>query len=142
MKKTIVKYCTLLLMTWPFISGAQIPNSDFENWDSVTLHNPSGYRIYGTTLKVAGYKSPFAVRIMKNEQLNQGPGAVIYGDPENGFKGGIPGVGRPDSAVGYFKYHLVPGDTAWFLVFLKRNGQFISQDIFIAGGGGKKFTIC
>ena len=34
----------------------------------------------------------------------------------------------------------MPGDTAWFLVFLKQNGQFISQDVFkLAGSDSTAF---
>ena len=124
----------LALFAMPFGMFAQLLNPDFEQWDSFVRSKPSGYRVYGQTTRISGYNSPYAVRIQRNNQLGNGPGAVLYGNPENGFSGGIPLASRPDSAVGYFKYHIVPGDTAWFLVFLKQNGQFISQDIFKLSG--------
>jgi hypothetical protein len=120
---------------------AQIPNPDFEQWKATSVSKPTGWRTYGHSQKVSGFKSLSAVRLQRSTLLNDGPGAVIYGDPENGFTGGIPVSGRPDSAIGFFKYSIVTGDTGWYLVFLKRKGVPISQDIFyLLGGDSTKFT--
>lgn len=113
---------------------AQIPNPSFENWSSVTKSFPEAWRTYGIITKVPGAGGTWAARVQADPRDPSSPGAVIYGDPENNFAGGVPCNGRPDSAVGYFKYHVVPGDTAWFLVFLKRGGKLISQDIFYLNG--------
>lgn len=120
---------------------AQIPNPDFESWNTTTLQKPTGWRTYGFTQKVPGYKSPSALRLKRSLNQNDGPGAVIYGDPENNFSGGIPAAGRPDSAIGFFKLHVVPGDTGWYLVFFKRKGKIISEDIFyLTGSDTSKFN--
>jgi hypothetical protein len=139
--KTLTTFGLLLaVIVMPKGIYAQLLNPDFEQWDSSSLSKPNAYRVYGQTNQVLGYNSPFAVRVQRNSQLSDGPGAVLYGNPENGFTGGIPFQARPDSAVAFFKYHIVPGDTAWFLVFLKQNGQFISQDVFkLAGSDSTAF---
>lgn len=113
---------------------AQIPNPDFEGWTSVSQQKPSGWGTYGKAIRVGGFKSPAAVKLMRDYASNDGPGAVVYGDPEQNFAGGIPFNGRPDSAVGFFRCNFVAGDTGWFLVFLKRKGSLISQDIFYLTG--------
>lgn len=129
--KSFLAFLPLFLAT---VLSAQIPNPDFEFWDSVTLNRPLGYRVYGQTFKTQGYMSNFAVRIQKNHAISEGPGAIIYGNPDQGFTGGIQASARPDSAVVFLKRHLVAGDSAWFLVHFKRNGVFISEDIFKIGG--------
>ncbi|MBL7811977.1 MAG: T9SS type A sorting domain-containing protein [Bacteroidetes bacterium] len=108
----------------------QIPNADMELWDSSVLQHPTGWRQYGFANKVAGYKSSYAAKVFRTSAQNSGPGALIYGNPENNFTGGIPVNARPDSVVGFFKTHIPTGDTGWLLVFFKRNGHTISQDIF------------
>src|SRR5690349_10503597 len=107
---------------------AQIPNPSFENWTSVTKFYPEVWRTYGIVTRVPGVGGTWAARLQSDPRDPGSPGAVIYGDPENNFAGGVPCSGRPDSAVGYFRYHILPGDSAWFLVFLKRGGKLISQD--------------
>lgn len=135
MKNTYVYFWAFILVfTGSRQLQAQIPNPDFEVWDSFTLNQPEGYRVYGATTRVPGYMSNSAVRLQRDLTLSEGPGAIVYGNPENNFSGGIPVQARPDSAVAFFRYHLPAGDSAWFLVFLKREGQFISQDIFRFGG--------
>lgn len=130
MKNNLLKSILIALSGLPYMAFSQIPNPDFELWDSVTLNRPAGFLVYGQTTKVPGYKSANAVRIQKNMAISEGPGAIIYGNPNQNFSGGIPSVSRPDSAVVFLKYHLVSGDTAWFLVYFKRDGHFISQDVF------------
>lgn len=113
---------------------AQIPNPDFENWTSVTKSRPAIWTVFGNAKKVNGIKGGNAVRLQADIQNQNSPGAVIYGNPEQNFSGGTPFAGRPDSAVGFFKIYMQTGDTAWYLVFLKRKGVFISQNIFSLTG--------
>lgn len=116
------------------VNFAQIPNPDFEQWKQFNIDKPTGWTTFGITQKVAGYKSPFAVRISRNKKQGDAPGAVVYGQPEGGFNGGIPYKARPDSLVGFFKTHVLPGDSAWFVALLKRGGKTISMNIFILTG--------
>lgn len=134
MKYNYIILTFILTLTGALPVIAQIPNPDFEVWDSVTLYQPQGYRVYGATKRVPGYMSTSAVRLQRDLSLSNGPGAIVHGNPDNNFSGGIPVQARPDSVVAYFRYHLSAGDSAWFLVMFKRNGQFISQDNFKFGG--------
>lgn len=127
MKKTILQIALCLI---PALGFAQIPNPDFESWKTILKEMPQGWGIYGTTKKVQGYKSPSAVRIERDMQNLNSPGAVIYGNPDMDFAGGIAYNDRPDSAVFFIKRHLPLGDSAWFLVYFIRNGVKISQDNF------------
>jgi hypothetical protein len=129
--KIIIQLASILL---PLFVSAQIPNPDFELWHTVQKDIPQQWGIYGSTKKATGYQSPFAVRIERDIDNPNSPGAVIYGNPDQNFSGGIAFVGRPDSAVFFVKRHLVSGDSAWFLVFLSRGGIKISQDNFKFGG--------
>ncbi|MBS3914131.1 MAG: T9SS type A sorting domain-containing protein [Bacteroidetes bacterium] len=111
-------------------ASAQMPNPDFENWTNVVKNTPAGWTCFGLNKKVTGIKGGNAVRLQSDPKQQSGPGAVIYGNPDQNFSGGIAYSGRPDSAVGFFKIHMEAGDTAWYLVFLKHKGQFLSQNIF------------
>lgn len=122
------------LLSVPSVSRAQMPNPDFEQWTLSQVDFPLGWRTYGVIKKVPGYNNGNAARIVRDPRGGSGPGAIIYGNPDEGFSGGIPLSGRPDSAIGYFKRHLPAGDTGWYLVFLKRKGSIISQNVFYLTG--------
>lgn len=127
-------YHLILLCLLPLFSMAQIPNPDFELWQSMTKDFPQQWGIYGITKKVSGYNSPFAVRIERDPMNTNAPGAVIYGNPDQNFTGGIPFNDRPDSVVMFVKRHLPAGDSAWFLVVMSKAGQFISNNNFKFSG--------
>ena len=138
MKNAILAIIALTVPGWV---AAQIPNPDFEQWQTTTVNRPVSWTVFGRTDKVPGYKSNWAVRITRTADQQSGPGAVVYGNPENGFQGGVPFAGRPDSVVGFFKMHIVPDDTAWFVSILKRGGNIISMHIFeLYGGDSTKFV--
>lgn len=130
MKQSVLTIAFLL----PVLICAQIPNADFEQWQTTVREMPQQWGIYGITKKVMGYNSPFAVKIERDIRNPNAPGAVIYGNPDQNYAGGIAFRGRPDSAIVFVKRHLVAGDSAWFLVFLSRDAIKISQDNFKFGG--------
>ncbi|MBL7837549.1 MAG: T9SS type A sorting domain-containing protein [Bacteroidetes bacterium] len=125
---------TIVLGLLPVFCMAQIPNPDFELWQSKTKEMPLQWGIYGNTFKVPGYLSPNAVRIERDPQQPNAPGAVIYGRPDQNFSGGIAFNDRPDSVVVFLKKHLPNNDSAWFLVVMTRNGQTISNNNFKFSG--------
>ncbi len=125
----------------PLFCMAQIPNPDFELWQSTIKNQPQGWGIYGNTFKVQGYNSPFAVRIERDPQQPNAPGAVIYGNPDQNFTGGIPYNDRPDSVVVFVKRHLPAGDSAWFIVAMSRNGKSITNNNFkFTGSDSNRFV--
>lgn len=131
MKKLIYQLCACFL---PMLSMAQIPNPDFEQWQTTQIEMPQQWGIFGITKKVPGYSGNYAVRLERDPNNTNAPGAVIYGNPDENFSGGIPFADRPDSVVIYVKRHLPTGDSAWFLVNLRRGGESISTNNFRFGG--------
>lgn len=122
----------MALCTLSFAS-AQIPNPNFKNWTEHTQDIPEQWEIIGHTEQVSpGASGSYAVKIQKSSQSGENePGVVLYGQPEGeDFKGGTPFSARPDSMVGYFKYDIASGDSAWVLMIFKKNGQPISMDLY------------
>lgn len=96
-----------------FISYAQIPNSDFENWSTTSLTVPTGWNFFGNVTQVPGASGNYAAKIERSLSDPQSPGAILMGIPDNGnFYGGMPINVQADSIVGKFKYDIIPGDTA------------------------------
>lgn len=121
---------------------AQIPNNDFENWKNNIIVNPGKWQTFGKITQVTpGFSGNFAIRIERDPVNSDAPGAILYGTPQgNAVSGGIPFAGRPDSLVGYFKYNIVTGDSAWILFALKLNGIPVSSDTgYFTGTDTAKF---
>ncbi len=133
MKKIIY---TLFCSVGTLCAFAQIPNSGFENWNSINLNLPDGWRTFGQVSQATPATGTHSIRLERNPSNSNGPGAVIYGDPGNGnmFTGGIPFAARPDSLVANFKYSIPVGDSAWVLFMFKKAGSFISQDQYYVYG--------
>lgn len=115
---------------------AQIPNASFENWTTTTYTVPLGWRTYGKiTQAQPSTNGSFALKMERDLANPNEPGAIVYGNPEGSvFTGGIPFNSRPDSLVANLKYDIPTGDSAWVLCFLKKNGVFISQDMYYLKG--------
>lgn len=123
-----------------YTGANDIPNFDFENWDSVSGQKPVGwYNIFGPVEQISpGYSGNYAVKLQHASA--GGLGALINGYPDiesngNGnnvppFYGGVPYTARPDTFTGWFQYNIVPGDTAYTLVILKAQGQVIAQSFY------------
>lgn len=131
MKKNILILTFALL---PLFAVAQIPNPDFEQWQVINRDLPKQWGVYGITKRVTGYNSQYAARLERDMNNPNSPGAVIYGNPDNDFSGGVPFADRPDSVAMFVKRHLPVGDSAWFLVMMRRNGQAICMNNFKFGG--------
>jgi hypothetical protein len=128
MKKLIL--IIIVLTTMSIIAEAQIPNNDFENWTNNITASPEGWLTFGKITQVSpGFSGNYAIRI-ERDSLNPGaPGAILYGTPTgNTVSGGTPFTDRPDSLVGFFKYNIKTGDSAWILVSLKLKGIPVSND--------------
>lgn len=130
------KYLLLILCISGLQSFAQIPNPDFENWTSTTLNLPTEWMTAGIITQISpGTQGNYALKMERDSNNMDAPGAIIYGTPvEGGLTGGIPFNGTPDSLIGNFKYDIPAGDSAWVLVFLKAQGQPISQNVFYLTG--------
>lgn len=126
--------CLAVIGLLPLVSTAQIPNPDFEQWSTSLYERPQGWTTFGIVKKVPGFRSNYAARMMRDPRMDDAPGAVVYGQPDNGFQGGVPFVGRPDSLVAFVRYHFVPGDSGLVVAFMKRGGNTIGENFFIYTG--------
>lgn len=137
MKKYIF---TSIALCCSVILFAQIPNPDFENWNTTNTLLPVGWQTMGVVSQTTPVtEGNFAIRLERggsNVDTNPyDPGAIIHGEPQGGaFSGGIPFADRPDSLVANFKYNVMQGDSAWVLFMFKENGVFISQDLYYVTG--------
>jgi hypothetical protein len=123
-------------------SVAQIPNNDFENWDSTTIENANGWYGANDLALASGARAPvtkssdshsgnFAIQI-KTEAINAFGNADtlafattgIFGT--GGIIGGIPYSTKDVSMSFYYKYTPAKtGDTANAVILLKKNGHGI-----------------
>gem|GEM_PF-720303 len=135
--KRLLWVVSFFALVTPLAAQNEIPNAGMESWDSTLTMMPHGWQTVMGASRVAGHSGLYACQLV-NSPSNGNPGVVIYGNTNNGqqFFGGIPFTERPDSITAYFKYHIVLGDTAFFGVLLKKQGQFIcSQWLPIAANG-------
>jgi Secretion system C-terminal sorting domain len=134
MKTIRQKTFLIIAIIWCNLGVAQIPNWNMESWTTTNKNLPAQWLTYGTVTKVSpGQHGSFAIKLMGDSQ--NGPGAVLYGMPtNNNFLGGTSFSARPDSLVGYFKYNISPGDSAWVIISFKKNGVAISNDNYTITG--------
>ena len=126
-----------------YAAGCEVPNCDFELWDTRAVDKPAAWNMLGDVRKVPSYNGTTAVEI-------RGPyGAILLADlpgaasetPNYVPGGGVPFTARPDSLVFHAKYDIAIGDTALVLLFFKKNGVIFDQNIFkISGNSGGSFT--
>lgn len=122
-----------------YIGANPIPNFDFELWKTDTLDVINNWTIINNVTKGLSYDGSISA------VLQSGPvestSAIVAGQiGDNGPVGGVPFTERADSVVGYFKYELEAGYDALGLLFMKKDGNPISQDIFtFQGSSGGQF---
>ena len=134
------------------LNAQSIPNSGFENWNTTSFEQPAPWNTANTenlrrggpinVTKVPGV-SGFGVR-METAIINPDTfNAYIInsnGDPMSG-DGGVPYSQLPTTVTGSYRYSLGATDTAILLVFFKKNGAVISNDIFkIRGVTGSQLS--
>lgn len=149
MKKILLFSIALLLAN--ALRAQTIPNGGFENWNTTNYETPDNWNTSNreyiedggpvTVTKVPGV-SGFAVRL---ETIITPPDTFVSyiinsdGDPFAGV-GGVPFSQLPTAFTGSFKYDIGAGDTAILLVFFKKNGAIISNDMFKVYGSQSTFT--
>jgi len=130
-----------------FTGQSEIPNFDFEIWDSTTIELPDGWtQGAGDVMKYSpGCDGSFAIKLQNTS--DRGMSGVIMGIVGDGvfdhipFAGGAPFNARPDSLAGCFSYNIDYGDTAWIVLVLKKDGIPVSMNIYnIAGNSGGDFV--
>ena len=148
MKKFITITFFLLTVKCSYIY-AQIPNGNFENWNSIVYTELDNWKTgnldaikqlgVAPVTKVTGM-SGFAVRM--ETMLASGNLTNSYitnGDPFQG-NGGIPCNQIPTSISGFYRSMIQPGDTALILCMFKKNGAIFNSNIFYITGNQNTFT--
>lgn len=122
-----------------YVGANPIPNFDFELWRTDTLDVLKEWSIVNNAIKGVSYDGSTSAVLQKSDI--ESTSAIVAGQiGDNGPEGGVPFSQRADSVVGYFKYELESGYDALGLLFMKKEGNIISQDIFsFQGSSGGQF---
>ena len=135
---------SFLALSAPVAAQNEIPNAGMETWDSTVVWLPQQWQLVQGASRVTGHSGSYACQLVNTVgSNNSNPGVVLDGYTNNGvqFTGGISFTQRPDSIIAYFKYHIVAGDTAFFLVLLKKQGTSLCfQWLPIAANGAVAST--
>jgi len=146
MKKLLLSLSIALVPTINSFAQA-IPNPSFENWNTINYEEPIPWNssnhdnirlgIPANVTKVTGVTG-FAVHLETIMNATDTSFAFISnanGDPMSG-KGGVPFSQLPTTITGSYRYDLGTTDTAIIIVFFKKNGAVISQDLIQIRGTG------
>jgi len=146
---------TLLLLSAVFyvslIYAQYIPNGGFENWSNDTIGEDldewttTNSTWFGTdcvtrsTDCVCGnYSVKMETKLMGQDTIF---GFVLHGDAgEEGPAGGIPYTDQVNTINGWYKYDIMPDDTAIILVQLKSGGDTLSEDLISITGTQDTWT--
>ena len=119
----------------------EIPNFDFENWDTTTIDFPDEWTKAGGIISKysPGCSGSYAVKIQNTPDGDfYGRGILMMGFVGDAIFGGVPFNVRPDSLMGCFNYNIEQNDTALIVVFLKKNGNLIVNDMFLIHGNSNE----
>lgn len=126
-----------------YVGQPDIPNWDFELWDTVTVERPSIWTSGGTTTKTASYDGTWAAQF--NTQVEPGvrneASYVVHGEVDDfEFRPGLAIDVRPDSLAAHLRYDIESSDTAYVLIMLKRESQPLAFHLFpLTGSTGGVF---
>lgn len=126
-----------------FFTGlSEIPNADFEIWDSLISDFPDEWgQLIGNILQESpGCDGNKAIKIQNTAE--GGMSAITMGYLGEGPVGtGVPFNARPDSLLGCFNYDIDINDTAWIALIFSKDGNPAGVNIFgIAGNSGGDFV--
>ncbi len=123
-----------------YAADCEIPNCDFEEWDSTLVEAPTLWSIVGESHKVASYNGTYAAEFRGADLSHLG--AILGPFVHKGLGGGYPFAARPDSIRFYARYDIVVGDTAYVASVFNLNGIAINQQFFpITGSSGGNFVL-
>ena len=118
----------------PFIAlivKAQIPDANLESWKTTSADFPAQWNTMGLVTKVSpAPNGSYGCKVQADTNTGE-LGAVYYGDMSNNLMlSGMHVTTRPDSLVGYFKYDISKGDTAWVIIHPQRNGRSMGYTLY------------
>lgn len=132
------------------LHAQQIANGTFENWSNVTAYenidewNNGNYQIPGvvTTTKVPGQLGQYAAHL---ETVGVGAdttfGFILHGDFVNGVATrGVPFTTDIDALQGWYRYDLMPNDSAVIYLLIWNNGSITDTLLKFIGGSQPQWT--
>ena len=165
MKKTILIITVISVLINANIFSQNVPNGGFENWTTVDLFDDPDDWNTGNTQLMMESDSLDVLTASKTEESYSGNFAlelisVVTDPPEEDtlfgyaicsgniggegdtliFNGGFPVSSNPDTLCGYFKYSIVPGDTAYILCAFKKDGVVLLEEYFQIFGEQSSYT--
>jgi len=121
-----------------YTADCEIPNCDFEAWDTTSTEIPKGWSFLGDIHRVPSYNGSNAAEF-RGGSVNH-MGAIISGSVSGNNIGGFPFAARPDSISFYARYNIMAGDTGFVAVFFSLNGTLINKQLFpVTGSSGGNF---
>jgi len=120
---------------------AQVPNYEFEEWDSLSISSIASWNTLGTVEKTENaYNGNSAVRLV-NTKLGGSYGVLANTNLNTALNGGASYSDMPFTMRFDIKYNLAAGDTATVLAFFKAAGQIVAQvDFNVSGNSADTFV--
>lgn len=143
--------CTAVLFNLE-IFGQAIPNGGFENWNSTSYNEVTGWNSGNlrdiqamgmpSITKVNGFTG-FAIRIQTNIIGPDTSESYVINtvnpcnDPPQ-WKGGVPYSQQPTAITGHYRYNLLGTDTALLIVIFRKNGAHVGDNYIKIRGTGSQ----
>ncbi len=137
--KTKYYFISLLFLSAYVLNAQQVRNRSFEFWHTDSIYSLSEYLdsgdegLHGIS-PVPGVTSGLGVRletlaIGEDVELGYFVNFIPDDDPSQ-FRGGVDYSEHVDTIHGYYQAAIQPQDTAWLLVWFKKNGNVIGGGIY------------
>jgi hypothetical protein len=144
-KNSIMKLTALLftLLITGHCYAQNVPNGDFENWQTLEDYSPQGFHSLGLVSQTTDHKVGERAVKLENKKKAGGNliGAIANTEFDQGFDfGGMPYEDRPLSLKFWAKYDLTTNDKAHIVCYFKSNSTIIGVINFqIEGTSNDKF---
>ena len=105
------------------LASTFLPNYEFESWDTLQYHKPTGWQINGDSISKTtdSYSGSFAIKMVTQDYGggNVGAAYITTGLNSNqGTNGGLPYTNMVDTLTGYYKYAGSASDSGYMFVSL------------------------
>lgn len=138
-----MKKLLLLIAIFPVsFLYAQIPNSGFEIWDSVTTYNIANWQTLGTAASTTDAKSGNLAIAVYNKKDNSSFGVFANAPIQEGLNGGEPYNERPVTFSCYAKYDIDSADRGSITAIFKSLGNVVGiAEIVFRGTSNDQYVL-